>query len=136
MVRAEYRKDNDADVLESDALGFSATPDQTVSYVQVGYNITEKLRIFAQLDQQEVDFESPILTTGTFEHTLREDLGFAINYVFTPNVVLKLEHHLYESEQLGFVPVFLPGPPFFQLAPITATADDGEYTILSLATSF
>ena len=135
IFRAEYRADNSADKLVSEVIGLTADADQELFYLQAGYSFSQKLHIFAQLDQQRVDFDGDILTRGA-SLTQREDLGVAINYAFSPNVVLKLEHHWVDAELLGFAPVFPSGPPRFQLAPIVTSFDSGSYSILSLATSF
>ena len=141
VVRSEYRE-------------FSADPDPVffggtfpLGYIQIGYHPTEKFRIYAQyefadaehtLDELNTTFPPFAPATEAVQADLRRDTGIALNYVFSPNVVLKLEHHFdVDMESFDFVPAFAPGVPFpIGLQPVYATASDGEYSILSLSASF
>jgi len=135
VARAEYRSfkiDNEPlPALMTD--DFSARFDSY--YVQVGYHPTEKFRIYLQTEFSDTYTDSPLFTEPQ-DFTLREDRGIAFNYLFSPNVVLKFEYHEVEGKDQSFLPVFLPGPPFFQLQPIFTDIDDGDYSILSLSASF
>lgn len=114
------------------------------SYVQASYNATEKFRINLQYEFGDVHIPRdslPLLTilpsTGDADFDFREDFGVSVNYLFSPNLVLKLEHHITDFEELAFAPVFDgPGPPVaLRPAPNPATGK-GSYTILSLSASF
>ena len=109
------------------------------SYVQVGFYATEKFRIYAQYEEGTGDVNAAEFSrlfggfpvTQDLDVTFRTDTGIALNYLFSPNVVLKLEHHFdVDNEQFTFV----PGPT--GLTPVIATAKDGEYSIVSLSASF
>ena len=65
---------------------------------------------------------------------MREDLGFAINYLFNPNLVLKAEYHRVDGEEFTFIPLFTPGG--LRLQPSIQGFDSGDYSILSLSVSF
>ena len=114
------------------------------SYVQVGYQPIEKFRINLQYEFGDVEIPAgdlqdflgtPITSDMNFD--FRKDFGISLNYLFSPNLVLKLEHHITEYEEFNFDPVFDgPGPPVaFMPAPFDS-GDEGSYTILSLSTSF
>lgn len=102
-------------------------------YAQIGVHASEKVRVFAQYENEKSRGSSPVLAEP-FDTTLREDFGIAINYLFSPNVVLKAEYHEVEGEDLSFLPVF--GPAGFQLQPVNFQLDSGDYSILSLSVSF
>ncbi|MEM7351532.1 MAG: hypothetical protein AAF657_12040 [Acidobacteriota bacterium] len=135
IFRAEYREfENDVTTLP--ALGVDDFVANFPSwYAQVGFHPSQKFRIYLQHEVSEFEVNTALFTE-TQEFTAREDTGIAINYLFSPNVVLKAEYHEVSGEDQGFVPVFLPGPPFFQLQPIFADLDGGEYSIISLSASF
>jgi hypothetical protein len=117
------------------------TSDFRQSYVQLGYHATEKFRIYGQYEEgtskaPASDLSSlvgfPVLQD--VDITFRTDLGFALNYLFSPNVVLKLEHHVdIDNDQFTFVPDQFPPTG---LIPVVATSGGGEYSILSLSASF
>ncbi len=136
VVRAEYRQ-IDAD---PGLIFFGATFDAW--YVQLGYHPTEKLRLYAQIEGVDVSNERTdsvkpfgIPFTQDLDAAFRRDTGVAINYIFSANMVLKLEHHFnVENEFFALVPTFTPSGPALQ--PIYQTARDGEYSILSFSVSF
>ncbi|MEM6793470.1 MAG: hypothetical protein AAF725_05780, partial [Acidobacteriota bacterium] len=97
--------------------------------------ITEKLHFYVQFEDSDVE-QTSFQFTRPDEFDLRDDLGFAINYRFNPNVVLKAEYHEVDELLPSFAPVgVLPGGRPL-LEPITFDAPDGSYSILSLAVSF
>lgn len=98
-------------------------------YVQVGYRFTEKFSIWGQYDVIWEIVDSPILTRRD-KSKGREDLGFALNFAFLPAVVLKAEYHELERSSFFWVPA---GP---MIEPLNYTADNGDYTIVSLSVSF
>ncbi|MEM1203135.1 MAG: hypothetical protein AAGN66_07890 [Acidobacteriota bacterium] len=104
-------------------------------YFQAGYYFTPKIRLYVQAEFTEFDVGASIFTEQV-QYTAREDFGIALNYSFSPSVVLKAEYHEVEGEDLGFLQVGAPTPPFFQLQPIYADIDGGDYTIISLSASF
>lgn len=101
-------------------------------YVQFGWYATDSLRFYAQFEQAE-SFSNASSFTAPQDVVLREDLGVAVNYQFTPSLVLKLEYHEVEGEEGSFRPVF---PPPIQLRPIKTDLSDGSYTILSFSAAF
>ncbi len=141
VARAEYRT-------------FEADPDEVFAggefplwYGQLGYHPNEKLRIYVQAEfsdakQPKEDFFQPVFgglpITEDVDIRFREDIAASLSYLFSSNLVLKLEHHFdVTTEQLGIVPVFAPPFPFpIGLRPVTAVSDGGEYTILSFSVSF
>lgn len=118
--------------------------DFTLYYVQLGFHPTEKFRIYGQAEFGEAhhdaeEFIDPfgIPATQDIDVDLRQDYGVALNYLFAPNLVLKLEHHFdVEGELFAFLPfpVFTPQGP--KLQPIFANSTDGDYSILSFSVSF
>lgn len=103
------------------------------SYVQVGMQVVGPLHAWLQYEVQGDKTGSPDLTSG-FDRDVRTDVGLALNYFFTPNVVLKVEYHEVEEEQVTFAPVF--GPTGVKFAPIIVPLDEGNYSIISLSASF
>lgn len=132
VFRAEYRE-IDA-LLDSPALGFAFNTKNTIAYYQVGFFVTEKFRIYLQLEDSNVESAGDIFTR-TEEVDSRDDLGISLHYSFSPQVVLKYEYHEVDQELNGFAPVFDPdrGP---LLDPIAIPRENGDYSILSLAVSF
>ena len=134
VVRAEYREfEADPEVFPAFAGGiFEGTI--VFYYGQLGFHPTDKFRIYLQYEVNEND-NSATTFTRDFDVTVREDLGIAFNYLFSPNLVLKAEYHEVGGEDFTFVPVF--GPPFgFALDPIMQDLDDGSYSIVSFSASF
>jgi len=103
-------------------------------YAQLGYLATDKVQLWLQYEVAGVESDSAIQTRPE-DRDDRTDLGFSFNYLFRPNLVLKLEYHEVEEEQSLLVPVPAPGGGFL-LDPMLFEADDGSYTILSLSASF
>ena len=104
-------------------------------YFQVGFHPTQKFRIYLQSEFSDFQTNTALFTERQ-KFTAREDVGIALNYLFSPNVVLKAEYHDVSGQDQGFAPVMLTAPPFFQLQPIYKDIDDGNYTIISLSASF
>ncbi len=136
VVRAEYRE-IDADPGQ---IFFGATFE--VWYLQVGYHPTEKLRFYAQHEGVDVFNErtDPIGPIGIpftedIDAAFRRDTAVAVNYLFSANLVLKLEHHFdVENEFFALQPVFTPTGPALQ--PLLQKGTGGEYSILSFSASF
>ncbi len=114
-------------------------------YVQLGWHATEKFRIYAQYEDGSAETDASELSrlfaplfglpvVQDLDVTFRTDFGVALNYLFSPNLVLKVEHHFdVDNEQFTFVP---NGFPPTGLVPLNGTASDGDYSILSLSASF
>lgn len=129
VVRGEYRE------LNSDLIIPLTTIEVgTISwYVQLGFFITEKLQIWGQYDDVNITGNSP-LHTRKADTDFRDDLGVSLNYVFRPDLVLKLEYHETEENLPNVRPV--PGPGGIRLDPFVVPLGEGSYTILSLSVSF
>lgn len=108
---------------------FQARAFTTISYAQVGFHIHERFRIYLQSELAEINQHGAIFTED-ISFDFRTDNGIAINYLFTPNIVLKGEYHEIESEESQNVPT--PNG----LMPVYFQFDNGSYTIVSLAVSF
>lgn len=135
LLRAEAREFENAPspVPIVGAQAFQATFRQF--YVQLGLMPTDKIHLFLQFEQSENESTAEVFSR-TGEQTPREDLGIALNYRFSPNVVLKAEHHLVEGEDQRFIPTFTPQGPRPPFTPVITGLDDGSYTIISLSASF
>ena len=105
-------------------------------YLQLGYFFSDKVQLWAQLDDIDLEADSVIhLRKDTSD--FRTDVGIALNYFFKPNLVLKAEYHEVEEEQpLPPNIVFVP-PGGFAINPFPPVkADNGSYSILSFSVSF
>lgn len=133
VFRTEYRSvANDPDVFPI----FGVDDFEVIFdffYAQVGWHVSPKVRLYAQYEQSDLTADSRIFTSK-HDHTTREDLGFAFNYVFSSNLVLKAEYHDVSGRQKSFMPAFTPAG--FRLQPIFRDLDGGDYTIISLSASF
>ncbi|MEM8962569.1 MAG: hypothetical protein AAGD38_13880 [Acidobacteriota bacterium] len=139
VVRSEFR----SETLEETSVLFEIPRDDF--YVQVGYHFTDAFRVYAQYEERTSDFDRgsiqnvtglPVIS-GSTDIDAREDIGFALNYLFAPNLVLKLEYHQVEAGQLLLNPVFVPEFPFpigFDASQLSF--EDGDYWILSFSASF
>ncbi|MEM9558554.1 MAG: hypothetical protein AAGC60_30155 [Acidobacteriota bacterium] len=132
VARAEWREIEG--VLDSPLFGFVSTATQTNSYAQLGYHFTDKIRLYVQAEYADIENVSSSFTRPQ-EFDDRRDYGIALNYLFSPNVVAKLEYHEYSDETGILTPVFTPGGLRFEPGTI-GTTGDGNYSILSLAVSF
>jgi hypothetical protein len=133
VIRGEYREfSGDPEVTPAFGGGvFDGTI--ILYYLQVGFHPTEKFRIYLQSEVNDTE-SSATTFTNDFDAKLREDLGIAINYLFSPNLVLKAEYHDVQGEDIGLLPVF--GPSGLLLQPFTQEVDGGDYSIVSLSVSF
>ncbi len=113
----------------------------STGYVQVGYHITDKFRIYAQYEEGNGEIPAGDITRllgipvlADVDVRFRTDTGIALNYLFSPNLVLKAEHHFdIDNEQFTFVPDQIPPTG---LVPLNGIAGGAEYTIVSLSASF
>lgn len=103
-------------------------------YVLAGFSLTEKLRIFAQAETAY--FRSRFIPLGINDsgRDQREDVALALNYSFTPSIVLKAEYHWTVSRDFNTFPDFSTGA--FRLRDEVYEADGGSYSIVALAVSF
>ncbi|MEO1368215.1 MAG: hypothetical protein AAFX50_13660, partial [Acidobacteriota bacterium] len=104
-IRGEYRA-FDPDV-PSPISSNKITFDLVAWYAQVGFFVNEKLHIYAQYEKQESEWTSPDFVRPA-DFDTRDDLGFSINYLFTPNLVLKGEYHTVDVESAVLSPTFTP----------------------------
>ena len=105
-------------------------------YAQVGYFVTPEFHVWLQYENQKDDSTS-VSFTNDFSRDLRTDIGLALNYFITPNLVIKAEYHETEEEQLTFNPVFVPPVPVpVAFQPVIVPSDGGSYWILSFSASF
>ncbi|MEO1082619.1 MAG: hypothetical protein AAFY88_00095 [Acidobacteriota bacterium] len=130
-VRGEYRA-FDPDV-PSPISTNKITFDLVAWYAQVGFFVNEKLHIYAQYEKQESEWTSPDFVSAA-DFDTRDDLGFSINYLFTPNLVLKGEYHTVDVESAILFPAFTPQG--LRLDNNILGSTDGNYTIISLSASF
>ncbi|NJL26744.1 MAG: hypothetical protein HC897_02145 [Thermoanaerobaculia bacterium] len=102
-------------------------------YAQVGFHATEKIRFYVQAEYNP-NKTSATTFTRSLDPNFRDDIGFAFNYVFNPNLVLKAEYHDVKGEDVGIRPAFTPQG--LRLDPFIVELDGGSYTIISLSASF
>lgn len=139
VVRDKFVFRTEFKVVQTDTTAIFLGAEFVQGYYQLGYHINDKVRIYAQheignADIKREDFRPFPLTVDVKNEFLR-DTAIAINYLFSPNLVFKAEHHFnVESEQFSAVPVVTPSG--LALMPIFANATDGTYTIISLSASF
>lgn len=132
VARAEWREiEGDID---SPLFGFVSTATQTNYYIQAGYHFTDQFRLYGQAEFSDIENTS-VAFTEPQEFDDRRDYGIAINYLFSPSVVLKLEYHEYEDDESAFEPVFTPQGVLLRPF-VVSPLEDGNYSILSLAVSF
>lgn len=133
VFRAEYRQ------FESDPtpipvfLAQKFATQITPYYFQIGWHPTSSFRIYAQYEKTKQEATADSFAAKQ-KLDLREDVSIAINYLFSPNLVIKAEYHEVEEVDQGFLPVF--GPSGLKLQPIYADLDGGNYTIISCSVSF
>ncbi len=135
-LQAEWKGETDVQV----DLGARVPPgvlrgfDVSEWYALVGFQATEKLRIFAQ--SETAFFRGRWIPIGVSDvgRKQREDVALALNYGFTPTIVLKAEYHWTVSRGFNVFPDFSTGQ--FRLRDDIYEADDGSYSILALAVSF
>lgn len=110
--------------------GLPLNIESTDFYVLAGVGITEKLRLWGQLENNDLSWTGAVLA-APFDLKAREDLGVSLNYFFSPTIVVKGEYHWVDEKGLGFLP--LPTGAFQGLV---ADAPNGSYSILSLSVAF
>lgn len=131
LVRAEWRKYGGPFV--SPQLGFTSRGFNENYYLQIGYHITDKFAIYGQTEYAGVKNHSDFFLADS-DIDFRTDDGISLSYSFTPNIVLKAEHHWYDGEISGFTPVITPDG--LRLQPFVVQFKNGNYSIVSLAVSF
>ncbi|MCP3998313.1 MAG: hypothetical protein GY722_25105, partial [bacterium] len=104
-------------------------------YILAGVQVTEKLRFFVQDETAFARQELiPLDITGTAGRKQREDTSIALNYSFTPSIVLKAEYHWTTTRDANRYPDFSTGG--FRFRQEVYKADNGAYSIVALAVSF
>lgn len=130
VVRAEYRDNRFLAVIP---LGEVDVPLQAY-YVQLGYRFTPQWRVYVQFEKADAERRSKAFVE-TVRLNFRRDYGLALNYALRDNVLIKLEHHLYDIDTFRVAEtIFTPEGP--KLRWEVRPAEDGRQTIFSLSTSF
>lgn len=102
-------------------------------YAMVGYSVTDKFSIWALSETAKITSDS-LLALAPASRDQGEDTGIAFNYAFSPNLVLKAEHHWTKFRGANDYFDFSTGD--FRLRNEVYEADDGSYTIIALSVSF
>ena len=121
---------------ETDLL-FNTIPITTTTtnwYVLAGLRITEKFRVWAQFERAEFEQQSITFLNDSFNYDGISDAGVALNYYFTPALVLKGEYHWIEGENFTLFPDLSTGA--LLLRPQVFSYDNGSYSIVALSVSF
>lgn len=93
-------------------------------YVQLGAWLSPKVGLFAQIDDADLKNDLGLLPNVKDFH---EDLAVSLNYRFRPDLLLKVEHHMADTQfPLGIPDTAAPGS-----GPV-----DVEWTIVGLSVSF
>lgn len=130
VFRAEYKEFEPS----IDFPAFSVDVLIATYYAQLGFNITDSFQVWLQ---GEIATAEPTSASflGSVNRNDREDYGIALDYLFSSNIVLKLEHHLVEREEQRLEgPIFTPNGVRFR--PFLVSLEGGDYSIISLSVSF
>lgn len=92
-------------------------------YAQLGFDITEKFRIYLQGENAEFVITLPFLGELTVDYN--EEFAVGLNYAFIPEVLLKLEAHFTEGYAVEDVALTPFDPPY-----------ETDYGIVSISVSF
>ncbi|MEL7061901.1 MAG: hypothetical protein AAGN46_17880, partial [Acidobacteriota bacterium] len=132
IARAEYRE-FEPEIPSFLGTGNSITLGLSAWYAQLGWIASDTWHVYLQYEKQLTDQSSPdFVSSVDFDN--RTDIGLSVNYFFSPSLVLKAEYHEVELEAPVAFPVFGPTGPL--IGSEVLDADDGNYFIVSLATSF
>ncbi len=135
LVQAELSDESDVQLDFGIAPGAITHLDFSEWYVLVGFDLTEKLRIFGQYEEAFIGQELIPLDINRASRTQREDTALSLNYSFSPSIVLKGEYHWTTSRGVvPFIPDFSTGA--FRFRNEIFEAPDGSYSIVALAVSF
>lgn len=114
--------------------GFQIALGLQTWYAQAGYQITDQFSVWIQRDEDTVDNDCGCFLVDRGKRNNASKWGFAVNYAFTPQIVLKGEHHLTEATAIDRRLDFSTGAP--RLVDTLIPYDEGSYTIVSLSVSF
>lgn len=103
-------------------------------YVQAGYQVTEKLSIWAQREKDTIDADCICFLDDPGADDLFPEWAFSLNYAFSPGIVLKAEYHITEAFADYNLVDFSTGVGL--LVNFDVPYEDGSYSILSLSVSF
>ncbi len=134
MFQAEWEEETGG-VLDVGFPGNLLHADFNEWYVLAGFDITEKLRIFGQHEVAHIKQELVPFDLNSDDRDQREDTAVALNYAFTPSIILKGEYHWTVSRGTNRYFDFSTGP-FPRGRNETYKADGGSYSIVALAVSF
>ncbi len=102
------------------------------AYLQLGARAGHRFRVYAQAERAAFRQASPRFAAAIDLDPLRQDLGLALHYLLAPEVVLKVESHWTEFEQVA-----LEGAtPDLRLRFRERKATGGRYSIVSLSASW
>ena len=131
-IRAEHRQ-FEPEVPSFFGTGNKITFDLTAWYAQLGFFFTDQFHAYIQHEVQGSEWSSPDFTNPA-DFDTRVDTGIALNYLFTPNLVLKVEYHEVDVESAAFFPVF--GPSGLRFGNTILESTDGNYSIIAFSASF
>ncbi|MCP4655798.1 MAG: hypothetical protein GY856_10305 [bacterium] len=131
VIRAEYVEEHR---LTNALLPSDIGTDTESFYAQFGFHATQKLRLYAQYENKIDNIFSESIEV--FSRVAWREYAVAVNYAFSPNIVLKAETHFVDLiETFSFVGV-VPTPQGPRFLVGIRPAEDGRYTIVSLSVSF
>lgn len=132
VLRGEYRR-TEVEFFTGSSRTFAL--DYTAYYLQLGRRFGSRLTLYLQSEHADGQQISDLYVGGSEDFKDRRDLGVSVTYEFSPNLVLKAEHHQVEAEVAVDSDILLGGPLGFQQRSIFRTLDS-TYSILSVAVSF
>ena len=133
-LQSEWKEETNVHIDVGAGPGTFVEFDVSEWYILAGVQLTEKLRLFAQSETAFFSAQLIPLDINTDGRKQREDNALALNFSFTPSIVLKAEYHWTVSRGADRYVDFSTGA--FRLRNEVYKADDGSYSILALAVSF
>ncbi len=131
-IRAEFQS---ADLLFAGFLpGTQLNVDFNAFYAQAGYSVTDRFSIWLQRELDTIDQSCDCFLIDPPKRDNFPEWAIALNYAFTPTLVLKGEYH--ETDAYFDLPSldFSTGARLFVLT--TLPYGNGSYSIVSLSVSF
>lgn len=131
-ARAEYKY---FEIPSNNAFLFDGEIQSENYYYQLGYNLTERLGIWAQAEFSPVDQFNTNLADQPLSFNLREDRGYSLVYSLRPTIVFKAEYHETDFDSpVGVVPIFRPDGSV--LLDFIFEEFESDYSIFSVSFSF
>lgn len=130
VLRSEYRV---VELPFQTSIGASGQAEVVATYWQVGWRPVDRLAFYLQSELTDIQQRSSIYLGGSFETDERDDVGFAVNYAYRPNLVFKAEYHEQKFELAVSSPVFTSEGLRVRFDTLDA---DNEYLIAGVAISF